>query len=349
MRVFVYEYLSSGALAGRPVAESLHREGWAMLAAVLQDCARCPDVDTITFLDPLLGYSRAPLPSNVAVLSVGLDREERLFRAEARTCDSALIIAPEFGDILAERCRWIEEENGCLLGPSAAAVRLTADKLELARHLRARGVPTPVTDSLQGAAAPGSFPLVCKPRQGAGSQATFLVRNEEELVRCGDQSASEGARGEMIVQPYVPGTAVSVAFLLGPGQRLTLPAVEQTLSSDGRFHYRGGRLPLAPALDHRARRLAERAVQTVEGLHGYVGVDLVLGEAADGSADRVMEINPRLTTSYVGLRRLARFSLMEALLAVVRETPLPAWEWGTERVRFQADGRVEILSPVNTH
>ena len=36
------------------------------------------------------------------------------------------------------------------------------------------------------------------------------------------------------------------------------------------------------------------------------------------SGDRVIEINPRLTTSYVGLRALARFNLAEALLAVIR-------------------------------
>ena len=53
-------------------------------------------------------------------------------------------------------------------------------------------------------------------------------------------------------------------------------------------------------------------------LIGYVGVDLVLGVAGDGGDDAVIEINPRLTTSYLALRRLLRTNLAAAMLAVAR-------------------------------
>jgi predicted ATP-grasp superfamily ATP-dependent carboligase len=71
-------------------------------------------------------------------------------------------------------------------------------------------------------------------------------------------------------------------------------------------------------------------------------VDLVLGDAADGSRDWAMEINPRLTTSYLGLRTLATTNLAEAMLRVVRGEPIsePRWRRGT--VRFQADGTVAV-------
>ena len=81
-------------------------------------------------------------------------------------------------------------------------------------------------------------------------------------------------------------------------------------------------------------------MRTLPGLHGYFGVDLVLGAAADGSEDAVIEINPRLTTSYIGLRRLARFNLAEALLALVTGATLPAENWRTGLITFSADGRV---------
>ncbi len=144
----------------------------------------------------------------------------------------------------------------------------------------------------------------------------------------------------MILQPYVPGLAVSVSFLAGAERLVSLPAVEQHLSDDGRFSYRGGHLPLSPEFDRRARSLAEKAVRVVEGVHGYFGVDLVLGAAADGSADVVIEINPRLTTSYVGLRRLARFNLAEMLLALATRAPLPEANWRTGPIVFGADGRI---------
>ncbi len=66
----------------------------------------------------------------------------------------------------------------------------------------------------------------------------------------------------------------------------------QLLSDDGRFKYEGGELPIPPTLAERAVSLASRAVECVPGLLGYVGVDLDLGEAEDGSRDYAIEINP---------------------------------------------------------
>jgi predicted ATP-grasp superfamily ATP-dependent carboligase len=336
MKLFLYEHLCSGALVGQPARAALLAEGWAMLAAVLEDFGRLRGVSIHTLLDPTVLPPDWRVPLNVRLHEGRLD-QEHVFRSLARAADFTLVIAPECDGLLEERCRWVEEEGGRLLGPAAGAVRRTADKLTLACHLREHGIPTPPC-----ARSPGewSSPLVCKPRDGAGSQATFLVHDPAELSACLNRARQESWQGEMIVQPFVPGQAASVALLLGPGKCLSLPAAAQYLSDDGRFHYQGGSLPLAPALDARARQLAEHAVRIIEGLHGYVGVDLVLGEPADGSQDVVIEINPRLTTSYVGLRALARFNLAEALLAVRTEAPLPSMSWQPGPIHFRHDGRV---------
>jgi predicted ATP-grasp superfamily ATP-dependent carboligase len=73
---------------------------------------------------------------------------------------------------------------------------------------------------------------------------------------------------------------------------------------------------------------------------GYIGVDLVLGDDASGTGDRVIEINPRLTTSYVGLRAAARCNLVEAMwqLAVGQS---PSLEFDERPLRFWADGTIE--------
>jgi predicted ATP-grasp superfamily ATP-dependent carboligase len=302
-----------------------------MLAAVLEDFARCPGMQVSTLLD----YRRR-LPrlwsSCIAIQRVQPAAEKDAFCALAAAADWSLVVAPEFDGLLAERSRWVEQAGGRLLGSSPKAIHETADKLYLAQLWTLRGVPTPPLEQ--------TYPLVCKPRFGAGSQATFFVPNEEELARARRQALAEGWNGELILQQYMPGLAASVAFLAGGGKWYSLPAVEQRLSRDGRFRYLGGRLPLPDKLARRARRLAERAAECVEGLHGWFGVDLVLGDAEDGSDDAAIEINPRLTTSYLGLRRLARFNLAEALIAVATGSPPPSWEWRSNAIAFDADGRV---------
>ncbi len=300
-----------------------------MLSAVLEDLTRCPGAQISTLLDSKRS-SPGYLSEHILIQRVQPAEEKDAFRALAAAADWSLVIAPEFDGILAERSRWVEEAGGRLLGSSPQAVQQTADKMLLSHLWSEQGVPTPSLECI--------YPLVCKPRFGAGSQATFLVHEEEELERARSQAHAEGWTGELMLQRYVPGFAVSVAFLSGEGRRLSLRAVEQRLSSDGRFHYLGGRLPLPDNLDRRARRLAQRAAACVEGLHGWFGVDLVLGDAEDGSGDMAIEINPRLTTSYLGLRRLARFNLAAAMLAIGTGSPMLPWEWGNSSIIFEANG-----------
>jgi len=339
MRVFVYEYLSSGAGGDTSGMASLQTEGWAMLSAVLEDLARCAGIETIALLDARRKCGSGSWPTRTIVYFAEPGTEQRIFRSLAAAADFSLVIAPEFDGILERHCRWVEEERGRLLGSSTAAVRLTADKLTLACHWKTNGVPTPTVleSPSRSAATSVSYPLVVKPRYGAGSQATFLVHNDEELAQAVLQAGAEGWSTPLMPQAYCPGLAVSVAFLAGGGKRQALPAVEQRLSRDGRFRYLGGRLPLPDDLD---RRLAERAAECVEGLHGWFGVDLVLGAAENGSRDAVIEINPRLTTSYLGLRRLARFNLAEAMLAFAGSSATPPWDWRAESIVFENDGRV---------
>jgi hypothetical protein len=291
-----------------------------MVTAVCEDLAACPGVEPIT------------VPDNLPA-----DEELGSFRRLCQTCAWTLVIAPETNGILLDRSRLVEEEGGRLLGPTSEAVELAGDKWRLARHLAQHHIPTPVCELLEAEREPAlAFPLVCKPRDGAGSQLTFRTRTGDELVSALETARAEAFAGQMIVQPFVAGLAASVAFLIGPGTRLALPAAEQRLSDDGRFRYLGGRLPLPPELDERARHLADRAVAVVPGLRGYVGVDLVLGPTAD--ADVVIEINPRLTTSYIGLRALAQQSLAAAILTVAGGGASPPLTWHQQALAFSAGG-----------
>jgi predicted ATP-grasp superfamily ATP-dependent carboligase len=338
MRVFISEHLSQTAGMRGPDSSCLAVEGWAMLSALVADFAVIANVQVRTLVAD--SWRSGPWPGGVEVHITQPGREDEQFEALARTADATLVIAPEFEGILARGCRVVDECGGRLLGPSSSAVECTADKLRTALMLAAAGVPTPPTvvlsDATDSLLPTWQFPWICKPRDGAGSQATFRIDDQGTLRHACRRAHEEGWQGEMIVQPHIRGLSASVACVDG----IPLPAAEQCLSSDGRFQYQGGRLPLRRELSMRAEALASRAVAAVPGLRGYVGVDLVLGDAPDGSGDAVIEINPRLTTSYVGLRRLARFNLAEAILAAGLDRPLPAMVWHSSEIRFRADGSV---------
>jgi hypothetical protein len=83
--------------------------------------------------------------------------------------------------------------------------------------------------------------------------------------------------------------------------------------------YSGGSVPFAHPLKAEAFEAAEKLVKAVQGLRGYVGVDFVLTEEAAVA----VEVNPRLTTSYVGLRRVVNFNPAQAIIDAVLNRKLP--------------------------
>ena len=120
---------------------------------------------------------------------------------------------------------------------------------------------------------------------------------------------------------------------------MSLSPCKQRISDDGRLRYMGGELPLAGGLAERARALAERALAAMPPAIGYVGVDLVLGRAPDGSEDVVIEINPRLTTSYVGLRAAAKSNLAKAMWSVAQGETQQV-EFADRPIEFDSSGNV---------
>jgi predicted ATP-grasp superfamily ATP-dependent carboligase len=180
---------------------------------------------------------------------------------------------------------------------------------------------------------------VCKPRFGAGSLETYRVADATALAAllARRDLLRPDELGEPLLQPYLPGIAASIAFLCGPGGALPLLPCSQHIDYRDGFQYLGGEVPLPEPLAARAVALARRAVAVVPGLSGYVGVDLLLGDATDV----VLEINPRLTTSYLGLRALCRDNLAAAVLRLARGESIAPPGWKSGRVRFGVDGRVE--------
>ncbi|MFN0018727.1 MAG: ATP-grasp domain-containing protein [Pirellulaceae bacterium] len=146
-----------------------------------------------------------------------------------------------------------------------------------------------------------------------------------------------GGAEQCRLEQFCPGLPASVAFLCGPAGNVALQPCEQKLNPTS-FEYLGGSTPLfSQEQAKRAKSLAVAAIDAMPPTIGYVGVDLVLGDRNDGSQDVVIEINPRLTTSYVGLRRACRQNLAQAMLDVACGQPVDLC-FGEERVEFRADG-----------
>jgi len=356
LRIFIYEFTTGGgllALGQNALLAGLVAEGRAMVAALAADFAAIEHLDVMFLADRRLTakqieVGRAHVVSNCDEANAAFDRL-------AADADWTVVIAPETGGHLLGYCRRVVELGGRLLGPPPELVAIAADKQTTSQHLAAAGVRVP--QGVAWAVGPPwpddfPYPAIWKPRDGAGSQGLHYVpgadpcsASQEIRTPAKDESSFWQAPGEGWLERYCPGLPASVSVLCGPNGVTTLAPCRQLLTDDGRFRYIGGSIVMEPALAERATKLAAEAVASLPEPRGYLGVDLVLGPGAGGDADFVIEINPRLTTSYVGLRAACESNLAEAMLAIAQGQAFTV-HFRNQPLRFTADGKVVKMTPV---
>lgn len=330
--MLIHEFVTGGGLAGEAIPPSWKAEGQAMRRALAEDFATLDGVNVVITLD--LSLPDEPGPWRVE--RVGPGEEPATFARLARECDLVLCVAPETGGVLEDRARTIV---GRTLGCSPEAIALCADKIRLGEHLRELGVETPRTLRVvpsEGLPRDISYPAVLKPIDGAGSLDTFLLEGPDSLP------ASALAMKEAILQPFVSGDPLSASFLI-PREREPIwigLGRQRMMRDDGAFHYEGGDVPweIGDGLEE-LRSLLLRVVKAIPGLGGWIGIDLI----HDPTTGRVtvLEINPRVTTSIIGWRRLANGQGGLAALWLGREQGEFCVPKG-RTARFLADGDVQV-------
>lgn len=339
MPILIFEHICSGGLAGHPLDTRLMAKGGAMLRALVEDF-HAAGHDVIVLLDDRVPYR---LPGSIITVDSSspqnaTDAFDKAL-ASLTPADAALAIAPEFADLLPGWLQRIEHSGVKNLGSSSQAVRLTSDKHALALRLSPLGIPMPKGAlGLQNATEmlKKHGELVLKPNHGAGCIDTFLIRSESDLQKL-------PPRTDWLVQERVKGLAASVALVVpdpGHGPPIPLRAGTQAIQNTSieetfQLNYSGGHLPLPPDLEQRAINLALRALPHLPGLRGMIGMDLILDNTND--LDTLIEVNPRPTVAYTGLRRLALFHLPDLILG---KSITPTWRPGS--VLYQADGSFHL-------
>ncbi len=226
---------------------------------------------------------------------------------ESGRADCVIAIAPET-DAWLERIVKVVEAAGVLLGTSASFVETTADKVTTKQWLRALGVPCPATLDQDAAIerVHRGESVIRKPRVGAGCERVQSLAAADELRSLvGD---------DCFLEEFAAGRSMSVSWLCGPAGCVQLQPCDQLITCGQQYTYCGSRVCTDERLVQRAERLVEPLIAPLAKQRGYVGVDLVLGNDDSGSQDVVIEINPRLTSSYVALRDWHSFNLAEQML-----------------------------------
>ncbi|MBS1213825.1 MAG: hypothetical protein H6R26_2442 [Proteobacteria bacterium] len=310
MKILVWEYITGGGLRGERLPEGLAREGEMMLRALTGDLLALPDVSVTVLRDDRL--PDLPCSPHLTVIPVGeQDDLSTLSHERVRGCDAVWPVAPESGGILEGLCRDVERAGKILLNTPAEGVQLAASKFATVSRLARHGLPVvPTTRLAKGAAA---RPRVIKPDDGVGCERARILQSGEDLPDDTDST-------RWVEQPLVEGEALSLSALFARGDARLLACNRQRVACRGGGFVLRGCLVNAIADDEgRWQTLVADIARACPELWGYAGIDLLLTP----SGPLILEINPRLTTSYVGLHRALGLNPAGLLLDLLRSGTLP--------------------------
>ena len=278
---------------------SLAPEGAAMLSVLKQSFERC-------------GY-------DVVVPGTG-DFGAEIERI-APICDMGLVIAP---DHLLARYTQILEQHTHNLGCGFMTVALCANKVQTDKILRSHKVTVPAEVS--------AGTRVIKPVKGCGAQG---VRISDGPTGVGEFS-QKYIDGEHFSVSIVASRVVGDACLYFSGKPPLVLAVNRQYietGSDGLIHYRGGETPVHPAREAEIIEVAKNVVGVL-GCQGYCGIDVVVSDKV-----YVVDVNPRITTSLVGIAACMKEEIADILVAASKGGG-PDQVYLTGSARFDTQGKV---------
>ena len=337
-----------------------------MLRCLVSDLSRAGH-RTVTLIDSRLRNSSSLIRAAQIISVYSKAQLAKIFWRTLESVDAAYVIAPEGDGTLEAFVRKLGESGVLSLNCSADSIHRSSDKalsFEVLRNAGLRVPETRIIDLREGSETAAKEAMgigtsfILKPLSGGGCLGLSLVSTQDEVKVALAKIKRVSKENFVIAQEAIQGIAASVNILCTSegASWLTLNQQFVRLSSP-RFEssYLGGLVPLEHDLEDQALEAAIRAVESIPGLTGYVGVDMVLAE--DGV--HILEVNPRLTTSYIGARRVLEVNLAQAIVqaAFKRESPpnirtagcavfykvqnarVPAGEFSKERLQL------DVISP----
>ena len=306
MRVFVFEYITGGGMLDSQLPPSLAEEGDMMLRALVSDLSEIGDLEILVTRDARL--EPPELPAEFHMLH---DTEDLslAWRDCVDSADAVWPIAPEYNRVLEHISEAIVNAGKLLLNSPPSAVRVAASKHTTATLLAESGLQVVPTYRPEHGLPDLKGQWVLKPDDGAGCQGSLICRDRDDLYH---QFETLPPDRNYVAQPFVQGEPVSLCILAQRGEATLLSVNRQRIAVMDNAFVLLGCVVNEPMMEQQAgyERLSGAIAAALPQLWGFTGIDLI----ASKRGLQVLEVNPRITTSYVGLRESTGFNAAALVL-----------------------------------
>lgn len=314
-------------MTGLAAESSLFPEGFAMLNALVEDFRDLGE-EIITTLDSRLNNIKQYIKAH-KIIEITAGTFDETFEKVLEDSDAILLIAPESDEILYQLAKKAEKAGKTLLGPSSDAIKITTDKAETQKKALEAHVLVPSAirvafkeniDFIDKVCRQIGYPVVFKPIDGVGGSGICVISSLQD-IEIGLQTVENSTHLKTFqIQKLINGLDTSVSALITENKiyPLTLNAQLVKLGPpNGQSEYQGGYLPISHQLLDETYSNSQKILQYISGFRGYVGLDYVFSYAPF-----LIEINPRITTSYLGLREVLAPNPAKLILDAVLGNPI---------------------------
>jgi len=315
-RIFIFEFISGGGFNHINIPIPLFTEGFGMLKTIIEDFKNL-DFEVKTLLDYRIQHVIRYLNADfIGEINQDMDIFLEVKKA-VKDCKYVFIIAPEFSDILNKLTKIMKDQNKIILSMNLEAIRLGSSKFETYNYFKAQGVSTPLTyhlpshllyeDHVMKIISKLKLPVIIKPEDGVGAESIFYFENKQQISSFFTSTPNSLESGRnYIVQEYIPGDDMSVS-IIGNSQDQNILSINAQFVEINKLNskssYLGGCTPISNYENIDKILIISFQKLNLKGFIGYYGIDFI--RKTDNTLSFI-EINPRLTTSYVGIRNITK-------------------------------------------
>ena len=329
MKILVFEYITGGGFNKQELPASLASEGRLMLQALLDNLRALSvpvkDISVLVMLDSRINGSINTAGADTVIIKPEQNSHEEFARL-ALHCDAVWPIAPEFDGILQTLCQTVELSGKRLLTSPASAVALTGNKFNTYQHLKRHHIATVSTrmftaeiwdktqelaDLISTSRAGKIEQWLVKPVDGVGCKDSYILTDRHDFERMRSRN------DQYIIQPHIQGKKTSLSCLFKQGIGWQLCANLQQFDVIKQQYHLSKII-----VNHHSdlsiyQDLVDNIARALPELWGYAGIDLI--ETPEQLL--VLEINPRLTTSFVGISAALGINVAENILQLLKGNP----------------------------
>ena len=330
-KIFIFEFVSGGGYNKVDIPSSLFCEGYAMLRTTIEDFKKL-GFQIITLLDIRIEFLSQYLKADKIELVKKIDDYIKIYTDCIKESSYCFIIAPEFSNILYNLTKIAKDNKKTVLSVDLEGICLGTSKLITYNFFLENKVNTPQTyaipfkkkfdlDFVLQKFTTLRRPIIIKPEDGVGSESIFYFETKAQIIHFFEDSNEKlDLSRNYILQEYIDGEDLSASIINSVCSKKpeTMNLIILSINAQNvKFKdsvndsiYLGGFTPVA---DYELlKNSLEKILKNMDlsSFQGYFGIDFI--KKADNSI-HFIEINPRLTTSYIGIRNILEYNPLEVI------------------------------------